>query len=339
MGVSLVSNPPYNMTWDVPALARFMDQYSGWELPPKTNANYAFIETGLSMVDNKAVFIMPMGCLSSSQKEESAIRKQLVERNLVSAIIVLPDGMFESTGIPVCLIVLDKNKETWNVEMINMKNTCKSVTRDQNGQFGGDAHTNRTYHKEINVLTEDGMQKAITAIKDKECIPEFCRSVAVEELRESDYILTPNRYIEQAIQEITHRSFEDIAKDYNRVIQQKNEIKIKMNRTAAKRLGYDCMDCKKIDLTQSFEVVGQKATKEDFISFSADDGIRISISTKERIHPMILEFLKVWRQWIMYLNTEENRYLAEFRDALLPELLSGNMSIDENNERKEGKCT
>lgn len=327
MGTSLISNPPYNLKWEIPTLAGFMSQYAGWRIAPKQNANYAFIQTGLYLADDKAVFIMPMGCLSTSQKEEAEIKKQIIENNYLSAIISLPDSMFESTSIPVCLMVFDKHKETLNIEMIDMKKSCESITREQNGQFGGSSHTNRTYHKKINVLTEDGMQKAIEAIEKQQSIADFCKSVTIEDIKKNDYSLIPSRYISQEFETNTHRSFEDIVNDYNRVILQKNAIKIKINKTAAKRLGYDCINVDKPDLSQSFGIVGQKVIKENFISFSANDGIVISISTKDDIHPLIREFLNTWRQWIMYLNTEENRYLAEFRDALLPELMSGKIDI------------
>lgn len=114
---------------------------------------------------------------------------------------------------------------------------------------------------------------------------------------------------------------------------QMNAIQIRMNKTAAKRLGYDCMNADRPDLSTSFGVVGQKVEKEKFISFGADDGITIRISTKEGVHPLILDFLNHWKQMIMYLNNEENRYLAEFRDALLPELMSGRIQIELGEER------
>ena len=151
-----------------------------------------------------------------------------------------------------------------------------------------------------------------------------------EELKQNDYVIAPGRYVEQEPVEETHRPFADIAADYNRIIRQKNAIQIRMNKTAAKRLGYDCMDIVTPDLAESFAVVGQKPEKENFISFGADDGIRITISTKDGIHPLILDFLNHWKQMIMYLNTEENRLLAEFRDALLPELMSGKIEVNDD---------
>jgi hypothetical protein len=147
-----------------------------------------------------------------------------------------------------------------------------------------------------------------------------------EEIARLDYILAPHRYLETETEE-KHRSFEDIANDYNRIIRQKNAIKIRMNRTAAKRLGYDCMNIDRPDLSAPFGVIGQKVLKEDNISFGADNGIKIQISTKDGIHPLILDFLNHWKQMIIFLNEEENRYLAEFRDALIPKLMNGEINV------------
>lgn len=327
MGVSLMSNPPYNLRWTPPELAGFMNQYTGWTLPPKSNANYAFILNALNMIDDKAVFLLPNCALSAGTNEETRIRRELCEENLISAVLTLPDSMFESTSIPTCIIVFDKHKQTQKIEMIDMREECEQEVRDQNGQYGGSSHTKRTYHKTVNVLTEEIMAKALRVIDNKETIKGYCASVSLERIRQQEYILTPTRYIEQEETEEIHRPFEDIVADYNRIVGQKNAIKIRMNRTAAKRLGYDCMDRERIDLTESFAVVGQKAEKEEFITFSASDGIQISISTKDTIHPLLIEFLNHWKQYIIYLNNEENRLLAELRDALLPELMSGKIKV------------
>ena len=327
MGVSLVSNPPYNMVWTPPELAGFMPQYQGWVLPPKSNANFAFILSGISMMDDKAVFLLPNEIMTSGTKDEQTLRAQLVEENLISAVITLPDRMFESVSIPVCMILFDRHKETTKIEMIDMRQCYETEIRDQNGQYGGNSHTGRTYHKKVNVIPEAEMQRAMDAIENLSSDPGYCKAVLPEAIREQDYILTPSRYIEQEAVEEHHRAFEDIANDYNRIIRQKNMIQIRMNKTAAKRLRYDCMDGEKPDLTESFAVVGQKAEKEKHISFSANDGIEIRCSTKDGIPELIVMFLNFWKQHIMYLNNEENRLLAEFRDALLPELMSGKIEI------------
>ena len=92
--------------------------------------------------------------MSSNQKEEKAIREWLVEENLVEAVIICPDNMFESTGVGTCIIVLDKNKEHVTTEMIDIRNRYVEEIRDQKGQYGGTSHTNRIYQKKIKVIPE-----------------------------------------------------------------------------------------------------------------------------------------------------------------------------------------
>lgn len=326
MGTSLISNPPYNLRWKPPELAGFLPQYAGYEIPPESNANMAFILSALNWAEDRAVILLPNIVLSSYQKKEKTIRQQLISQNLLLAVITLPENMFESTSIATCLLVFDKNKETRKIALIDLKDKCQKETRDQRGQFGGNSHTGRTYHKAVMVISPEVMQECLDLIDSQQDKEGLCKWVQPEELERNDLDLTPRRYFDLQI-EISHRSFEDIAADYNRIISQKNAIQIKMNKTAAKRLGYDCMDHNKPDLSESFGIVGQKVSKEKNISFSADDGITIKISTKDGIHPLILDFLNHWKQMIMYLNNEENRYLAEFRDALIPELMSGRIKV------------
>ena len=326
MGTSLISNPPYNMCWTPPALASFLPQYTGYEIPPASNANMAFILSAINRIEDRAVILLPNSVLSSEQKQEQTIRQQLIRQNLLLAVISLPANMFESTGVPTCLLVFDKHKETRKVAMIDLQDKCQEETRDQRGQFGGSSHTGRTYHKTVKVIPPETMQECLDLISTGQERKDFCKWVVPEDLEKNDWNLIPRRYFDLKV-ETTHRSFGDIAADYNRIIAQKNAIQIRMNKTAAKRLGYDCMDRERSDLSATFGVVGQKAEKEKNISFGADDGITIRISTKEGIHPLVLDFLNHWKQMIMYLNNEENRYLAEFRDALLPELMSGKIDV------------
>lgn len=327
---SLIANPPYNLKWKHPALINFMPQYMGWQAPPESNANYAFILSGIYHAD-RAVFLLPNGVLSTNEKSERKLREQLITENLLLAIITLPPKMFESTNIPTCLLVFDKNKDTRKIAMIDLTKYYEEEVRDQRGQFGGNSHTGRTYHKTVNIISPEVMAICTDLINNQQDKDDMCRWVLPEEL--TDCNLLPSRYFETKT-EIIHRSFADIADDYNRIMKQKNAIKIRMNKTAAVRLGYDCMDVDHPDLADSFGIVGQKVTKEDNIIFCADDGIKITISTKEGIHPLIIDFLNHWKQMIMYLNSEENRILAEFRDALMPDLMSGKIKLQEREDKE-----
>lgn len=161
-------------------------------------------------------------------------------------------------------------------------------------------------------------------------IDGFSKNVDLNRVRENEYVINPSKYLELKMSIDQHRTFKDIAEDYNRIIRSKNAIKITFNKTAAKRLEfpierYEARDG--IDISRSFEVVGEKAEKENYISLTANDRICIKCSTKDEIPILIQDFIRSWTQFERYLNNEENRLLAEFRDALLQELMTGNISI------------
>lgn len=335
MGTALISNPPYNMKWNLPPFAQLQSRFNDCELPPESNANYAFILTALSMVDGKAVFLLPCGVLSTDNKQEKEIRRYLVEKNLIEAVILCPDKMFESTSIPTCIIVFNKNKDTTYISFVDMRQTYQIESREQNGQFGGSSHENRTYKKDIKVFTDEQMQKAIDSISNQTSIPEFSKTVSVQAIQENDYILIPSRYIEFQEQEFKHREYADIIDDLNRVIEEKNGLKLTMNESLAKSIGlYDIfLMFKQSEETNSamndmLSFTGKKIEKENFISMSKKAGeLKFENGRKDNVSTILMSILQMWKQHIMYLNNEENRYLIELRDALLPDLMSGKIEM------------
>lgn len=332
MATSLVSNPPYNMKWSAPIFAQIQPRFVGYEVPPDSNANFAFVLTALELIDKRAAILLPSGALTTDNAAEKEIRKRLIENNLIEAVISLPDKMFESTSIGTCVLVLNKNKKTMQIEMVDMRREYAEEQRDQNGQYGGASHEGRTYHKTVKVLTVSGMKKAVKALEEHQNIPEFCKAASIEEIREAGYTLVPSRYIEFQERDERHRAYADIAADYNRVVAAKNALKLTVNETLAKSLGlYDLflMTRNKPDISESFAVVGQKVEEENYIQLSKNAAeFKIENKSKEQFPEILSLFLQMWKQHIMYLNNEENRLLAEFRDALLPELMRGNIEIE-----------
>ena len=175
MKSALISNPPYNMKWQ----PRFAECNT---VPPENNANFAFILTGLEK-NERCVFLLPCSVLSGGLKEEKAIREWLVERNLVETVILCPDNMFESTGISTCIIIFDK--KTTTTEMVDLRRRYKEEIREQNGQYGGASHTNRTYKKTVKVISEETMDEVLAAIEERKTISDFCKSVSIEEMKEA----------------------------------------------------------------------------------------------------------------------------------------------------------
>lgn len=334
--IGCISNPPYNMRWDAPApLVASCDPRFAWcGTPPKGNANYAFVLTALSQVDGKAAFILPMG-FTSVDGAEKEIRKALVEENMVEAVIALPNRMFESTSIPVCIVLFSRIKETTRIEFIDLREKCETETRLQNGQYGGASHVGRTYRKDVNVIPDDIIESTLNAIANNKSEAGFCRSVQIEDVRAQDYRLTPGVYIEQEEQEDRRRSYEDIAKDINDVRCDKNCLKLTINETLAKGLGlYEvAQDMKKsndLGIEKSFAVVGQSVIKEDWIRLSKNKNeIKFENKSNDGVSEILTMILQQWRSHIMYLNNRENILLMEFRDALLPDLMSGKVELQD----------
>lgn len=335
MSKSLISNPPYNLKWSYPAFAQEQHRFCDTPLPPESNANYAFILNGLNIINKKAVFLLPCDVLSTSNKREKEIRKCLVEKNLVEAVILCPDKMFEKTSISTCIIVFNKEKTTSQISFIDMRETYTIEEREQNGQYGGKSHENRTYKKAIKTFSDEQIEKAIESIKTKAEIPGFSKTVPIKTVQENDYTLTPARYIELQLQECEHRDFSEIVDDINRIIAEKNTCKLTVNVTIAKMLGFDtelyAADSENQQALNDLlkNIAGKELIKNNYIVFSKNKNeIKFENNSKEKLSSILRMILSSWEQHIFYLNEEENRYLAELRDALLPELMSGKIDVE-----------
>lgn len=330
---SCISNPPYNIPWDVPVFASVDERFIHFDVPPKNNANFAFVLTALAKTEGKIALILPNAILKSERKQESLIRKNLVEQNLIEAVILNADNMFVSTAIGTCILLLNKHKTTSKIEFIDMRQTFTEKERGQRGQFGGSQHTNRVYKKMFKTYSDEQIKKILQTISNMSCEKGFCACVSIEDVKKKEYSLKPNNFIELEEWRDNTRSYEDIISDLNRVITQKNACKLTINETTAKQLGFDVdlYKVKSIDENNLFQkITGCKIKKENYITFSRrKNEIKFENGEDEMISHILLMILKSWKEFIFYLNTEENRYLAELRDKMLPDLMSGKISVND----------
>ena len=135
--------------------------------------------------------------------DEYKIRKQIIENDLVEAIVLLPRAMFYSTDISVTLWILNRNKKQRTIEVNdgvknyrNRENETLFIDLRQKGepfekkfiQFSEEEITDiaLNYH---NWQQQDWQ----TAYAD---VPEYCYSATLAEIREKDYSLVPSKYIE-----------------------------------------------------------------------------------------------------------------------------------------------
>lgn len=331
-----ISNPPYNLKWTVPIFAQMQERFNKTDIPPKNNANFAFILTGLEKCD-RCVFIMPQSILVSEKKEEINIRKYLVEKNFIEGIITCPGKMFEATSIPVCILILNKNKNTTKIALIDATNFCEKEIREQCGQFGGKTHENRIYKKEINVFSDEQIEELNKFVRDKIEKKDLSKIVGIEDIKLNNYNLNPRIYFELNFDNIENtRNYEDIINDLNRIIKQKNCLKLTINEKIAKSIGiYDVAmqmkDSQQIntEMNKTLKSIKLEIEKENYITLSKNKNeIRFENNSKEQVSEILMLIMNNWKMMMYHLNNEENRYLVELRDKLLPDLMSGKINLD-----------
>lgn len=321
-----ISNPPFNMKWERMIFAEIQSRFMVYGVPPESNANFLFILTGLRDVKEKASFILPNGVLTGENAAEKEIRKSLVEANRLESVVMCPGKMFESTDIPVSIITVSKQKKTGKIALLDARQICTEEIRQQRGQCGGASHTKRVYEKKINTFSKLDIEKILRLLKEEKT------QIPINEIKAKEYELNPALY--QDIEFVdTSREYEAIVRDLNRVIKQKNCFKLTINETVAKSTGLDVELFKKAQQVEKGmeelrnlveRICGIRIEQDDYIAFSKNKNeIKFENKSKEELSPILPVMVMGWAQHIRFLNCEENRYLAELRDKLLPHLLTG----------------
>ena len=202
----IMANPPFNLKdWREQDELTDDPRFAGYSLPPKSNANYAWILHILSKLDETngiAGFLLANGALNAGGDKpdtdpEYAIRKQLIENDKVEAIIVLPREMFYSTDISVTLWILNNNKKERSLNGRNLRNR-------QNEVLFMDLRTFNTnvYEKKYIQLTQADIEQVKSTYFNWQTgenyadIPEFCQSATLEDIRAKNYSLAPSQYIQ-----------------------------------------------------------------------------------------------------------------------------------------------
>ena len=326
-----ISNPPFNIKWNPPTQLEAYADGRFPVVPPASNANFAFVFNCLSKSD-KVIMILPCGIMSEGTEYE--IRKYLIDNDLIDIVAVMPDKMFEATSITTCILALNKRKKhKGEVVFIDSRKNCIVEEREQNGQFGGASQTNRTYNKAYNVLGDDNIGKILEVIENRQEIAEFSAIKTNKQVSENEYILIPSRYIEFEESEHKHRDFQEIADNINYIIRMQNACKLVINETMAKRLGLDIETFKQgkensKQIQVQMKSLGINFETEDYIQFTKNKNEFVyKCNDKEFLPDIFIQFYNVWKNRIALLNTMQNKYLAELRDALLPDLMSGKIDV------------
>lgn len=181
----VVANPPFSTkAWrnGFHPEEDIYDRFTGFGIPPAKNGDYAFLLHILKSMNStgKGAVVLPHGVLFRGNGE-SAIRKNIIKRGYIKGIISLPANLFFGTGIPACIIVLDKEGAS-SRKGIFMVDASRGFIKDGNK----------------NRLQERDLKKITDVFNSQIEIEKYSRFVSNEEIQQNEYNLNIPRYIDSS---------------------------------------------------------------------------------------------------------------------------------------------
>lgn len=183
----VVANPPFSLDkWG--AENAESDRYNRfWRgVPPKSKGDWAFIthmiETALEK-EGRVSVVVPHGVLFRGARE-GKIRQQMIDENLLDAVIGLPANLFPTTSIPVAILVFDRAREAGGAE----ENRKDVLFIDASREF--------IAGKNQNILCEGNLHKIVETYKARKDVEKYAHVATIDEIRENDYNLNIPRYVD-----------------------------------------------------------------------------------------------------------------------------------------------
>lgn len=216
----VVGNPPYSQSWDADKQLENDERFSSYGvLAPKSKADYAFLITMLHSLKDDGIMaiVLPHGTLFRGGAEEK-IRKVLIEKNYIDAIIGLPGNTFYGTSIPALIMILKKNRDTKDILFI-------------------DASKEFEKGKNKNYIREQDVDKIFNTYIERKEIEKYSHNATFEEIEKNEFNLNIPRYVdsfeEEEIIDIDAK-FKSLANN----IKESKELDIKLE-NYFKELGLD----------------------------------------------------------------------------------------------------
>lgn len=213
----ILANPPFNLKdWGGEKLTD--DARWKYGLPPVGNANYAWMQHMIYHLSPKGKMglVLANGSLSSTTGNEGNIRESILRDDLVECVIAMPDRLFYSTGISVCLWIFNKDKnrkgETLFLDCRNMGHMVDRAHRDFSNQ-------------DIDSIVET--YQKFTNGNDVESLG-FAHVANLKEIEDNNFVLTPGRYVGLEEVEEDEQPFEEkmesLTQGLSQLFQESNQL-------------------------------------------------------------------------------------------------------------------
>lgn len=176
---AVVANPPYSQQWENKPSKMKDPRFKDYgKLAPKSKADFAFVEHSLYHLKptGRMAIVLPHGVLFRGAAE-GTIRKAILEKNWLDAVIGLPANLFYSTGIPTTILVFTKNKKNNDILFI-------------------DASQHFEKGKNQNNLRDEDIDLIFKTYADRKEVDRLAHVATIDEIRENDYNLNIPRYVD-----------------------------------------------------------------------------------------------------------------------------------------------
>jgi type I restriction enzyme M protein len=220
----VVANPPFSLDKWASGFAgegddkafkmeENLDPYKrfAWGIPPKSKGDFAFVLHMLHSLSEggRMGVVLPHGVLFRGAAE-GKIRQQIIDMNLLDAVIGLPANLFFGTGIPACILVFKQNRDKKDILFIDASgDNCYEKGKNQNK------------------LREEDIQRIVDAYEKYENEDKFTYVASMDEIKENDYNLNIPRYVD-TFEEEELVDMEEVAENIASIKEELDEVEEQM---------------------------------------------------------------------------------------------------------------
>ena len=210
----VVANPPFSLeNWGAEQFSSDIYGRNIWGCPTDSKGDFAWLQHMVKSMNpdtGRCAVVLPQGVLFRGDKEGD-IRRQLIESDKLECVITLAKGVFYSTGVSACILFLNNSEEKSHKGRVCLIDASKIYTSQ----------------RAKNIMSEEDIEKVFflyTAYQDE---MELCKIVSISDIREKDYTLAVNNYIEKKeieivpYAEVRHQYFDA----YNAVLAAEERMK------------------------------------------------------------------------------------------------------------------
>lgn len=195
----VIANPPFSLDkWGAEVFESDIYGRNLWGTPPAKNGDFAWIQhmvKSMARKKGRLAVVLPQGVLFRGNKEYE-LRKQLIESDKLEAVITLTNNLFYGATIPACLLIIRDEKDE------SRKGKVALI----------DASTTYTPQRAQNILSDTDIEGIFDLYTNFENVEEKVKIATLEEIKEKDFTLSINRYVEK--KQVETISLEEAKKNF-----------------------------------------------------------------------------------------------------------------------------